>query len=84
MTHLSLHCPYIKEVWKECSKALELVCRWEGVSVLLAWEKWRRSETLEDMTTLALLVIWGVWLARNNIIFMEKVCTPTITTSLAC
>ena len=73
MTHLFLHFPYIKEVWKECSKALGLICRWEGVSILLAWENWRRPENQEVMIALPLLVIWGVWLDRNNIIFVDKV-----------
>lgn len=36
------------------------------------------------MTTLPLLVIWGVWLARNKLIFTDNMCTPTITASLAC
>ena len=36
------------------------------------------------MTALPLLVTWGVWLARNNIIFNEKVNTTSITASLAC
>ena len=39
---------------------------------------------MEFMTTLFLLVIWGVWLDRNNIIFNEKVSTPSITASLVC
>ena len=62
MTHLFLLCPYNKEVWKECLKTMGLVlaCRWEGAIILLAWEKWRRTETLEVMTALPLLVIWGV------------------------
>jgi len=28
---------------------------------------------------LPLLVIWGVWLARNNLIFQDKSCTPEVT-----
>ena len=36
------------------------------------------------MTALPLLVIWGVWLDRNNLIFADKGCTPEITASLAC
>ena len=35
------------------------------------------------MTTLPLLVIWGVWFARNKIIFTNKMGTPTITGSMA-
>ena len=39
---------------------------------------------MEVMTGLPLLVTWGVWLARNNIIFNEKLWTPSIIASLAC
>ena len=35
------------------------------------------------MKALPLLVIWGVWIARNNLIFSKKCCTPEITATLA-
>ena len=41
VTHIFVHCPFIKEVWRECQKALVLECIWEGNSVLQAWENWR-------------------------------------------
>ena len=47
-------------------------------------ENWRRLETHESMTALPLLVIWRVWLARNNIIFNDKLVTPSITTNQVC
>ena len=30
------------------------------------------------MKVLPLLVTWGIWLARNNVVFNEKICTPAI------
>ena len=36
------------------------------------------------MTTLPLLVTWGIWFAKNNNVFNDKLCTPAITASLAC
>ena len=36
------------------------------------------------MRVLPLLVYWGIWLARNNVVFKEKVCTPTITVGQTC
>ena len=39
---------------------------------------------MEVMTTLPLLVTWGIWLARKNNVFNDKICTSTITASLAC
>ena len=35
------------------------------------------------MKSLPLLFIWGVWLARNNEIFVDKSYTPAITATLA-
>jgi len=35
------------------------------------------------MKALPLLVIWGVWIARNDMIFSEKCCTPEIMATLA-
>lgn len=32
---------------------------------------------------LPLLVIWGVWLAWNNLIFQDKPCTPEVTCVMA-
>ena len=39
---------------------------------------------MDVMTVLPLLVTWGIWLARNNVVFNGKVCTPGITARLAC
>ena len=33
---------------------------------------------------LPLLVIWGVWLARNKFLFNDKACNPAITASFSC
>ena len=84
--HLFLTCPYCVQVWKECVKllGLGLECRWEGDSILLAWENWKKMESLEIMAALPFLVTWGIWLARNNLIFNGKACTPSITASMSC
>ena len=37
---------------------------------------------MESMVDLPLLVIWGVWIARNNWIFADKGCTPEITANV--
>ena len=39
---------------------------------------------LDMLVSLPLLVIWGVWILRNNLLFNDKACTPAITTSLSC
>ena len=65
-------CPYIIAVWKECSKIYGLPCRWEGINILQTWENWRISNAEDSMKALPLIVIWGVWLAQNQLIFDEK------------
>ena len=52
------------------------------MTILGAWENWRRTNSLDVMLALPLLVIWGVWLARNNSIFADKGCTPEITANV--
>ena len=84
VSHLFLQCPFIKEVWKECSRSLGFPCRWESNTVLQAWENRRTLAAQENMKALPLLVIWGVWLARNNLFFVNKACTHEITIALSC
>ena len=86
MVHLFLKCTYCVEVWIECCKLLGLGpdCRWEGASILDAWERWRRMEKMDIMKVLPLLVTWGIWLARNNVVFNGKVCTPAISAGQIC
>ena len=84
--HLFLSCPYYVEVWVECCKLLGLgpACRWEGDSIIHAWERWRHSETTKVMIVLPLLVTWGIWLARNNLVFNGKECTLEIMAGMVC
>jgi len=82
--HLFLHCSYTLAVWKECTKHFGINCVWRGYTILLAWEQWRRTCPNGSLNALPLLVIWGIWLAHNNLIFSDKCCTPEITASLTC
>ena len=36
------------------------------------------------MIVLPLLVTWGIWLARNKLVFQGKECTPAITAGMVC
>ena len=73
-------------VWVESCTMLGLdpACRWEGDTILQAWERWRRHESSDVMIVLPLLVTWGIWLARNNIVFKGKECTSAITAGMVC
>ena len=82
--HMFLQCAYVKFVWDECSKILRVPCVWEGPSIFHALSNWKVGNNLEMMEALPLLVFWGVWLERNNLLFNGKSCTPAITTSCSC
>ena len=86
MVHLLFKCTYSVEVWTECCRLLGWGpdCQWEGDTILDAWERWRRLEKVDIMKVIPLLVTWGIWLVRNNVVFNEKVCTPAITAGQTC
>ena len=82
--HLFMECWYIKEVMKECSLICGVAFRWEGTSILEGWHSWCTNPSLWNCRAIPLLIIWGVWLARNQIIFSDKVCPPGITMTKSC
>jgi len=77
--HLFLACSFTVEVWKECSVLVGSPCQWAGASIGAAWEDWWRRTTVKKLKYLPLLVIWGIWLARNNAIFNDRPCLPELT-----
>jgi len=79
VSHLFLSCSYSVEVWKECSALVGSPCQWTGASIGTTWEGWWRRTTNKKHKFLPLLVIWGIWLARNKAIFNDKPCLPEIT-----
>jgi len=79
ISHLFLSCSYSVDVWKECSNLVGSPCQWSGVSIGAAWEDWWRRTTIQKHKYLPLLVIWGIWLARNKAIFNDKPSLPEIT-----
>jgi len=79
ITHLFLSCSYSVDVWKECSTLVGRPCQWTGASIGDAWEDWWRRTTNQKLKYLPLLVIWGIWLARNKAIFNDRPSLPAIT-----
>ena len=70
-------------VSREVSTLVGFNCRWEGVSIGIAWDSWWRSTPQKHQKFLPLLVIWGIWLARNKAIFKDIPSLPAIVGSLA-
>lgn len=77
--HLFLGCPYIREVWRECTRLLGINCIWNGPSLQRAWHFWLDRRDFKPVKALPLLIIWGYWLDQNKIIFQEKPTVPEIT-----
>ena len=71
-THLFLQCRFVAEVWKECSKMSSIQYRWNGVEMEQAWKLWVSNPANKGVIPLPLIVMWGIWLARNSSIFKDK------------
>jgi len=77
--HLFMQCKYMTDVWGECSKLLGILFRWEGSSLEEAWKSWISYPAYHETCSLPILVIWGIWLARNSSIFRDKEISPEVT-----
>jgi hypothetical protein len=70
--HIFLECQFIKDVWIEVSRHLKHRCSWNGLSLEQAWQDWWSNRENKVFRALPLLIIWGVWIARNTLIFNES------------
>ena len=41
-----------------------------------AWKDWSSSPQTTQLRALLLIHIWGIWLAKNKVIFLEKSSSP--------
>jgi hypothetical protein len=78
--HLFIDCLYIKEVWTKVSRIMKQHFRWIDHSLEQAWRDWWENKELKAYKLLPLLIIWGVWLVRNEVIFKEAFLAPEKTT----
>jgi len=76
--HLFMHCRFMADVWKECSNLLGIQFRWDGTTLEEAWKTWISFPAYQESISLPLLVIWGIWLARNSSIFKDKEVSPEV------
>jgi ribonuclease HI len=79
--HIFLECRFIIEVWSEVSRLLDLRCNWIDPSLEQVWQDWWSTRIYRGLRALPLLIIWGVWLARNSLIFKGVSLVPEITTA---
>jgi hypothetical protein len=79
--HLFLNCSFIKEVWRNCSRLLGFQCTWNETTLERAWQVWLNQRDYKVVKALPLLILWGVWLAHNSLIFQENPTVPEVTTT---
>ena len=81
ISHLFITCSFSTAVWSDCLSQVGLNHRWDGDTVNSAWDRWWRSFSRSKLKALPLIIIWGIWLARNGAIFENKACLPAITSA---
>jgi hypothetical protein len=54
---------------------------WRGDRVEEALEIWVRNQDTDGVKNLSVIVLLGVWLARNSAIFEERFITPFLSTT---
>ena len=70
--HLFLNCNFSKQVWEQSQHLLSSSSKWEGPTLEDAWKIWSTSPQTTRIRALTLLHMWGIWLARNKVIFHEE------------
>ena len=51
---------------------------WTGPTLEDAWKTWLNTPQLAHLKALPLIHIWGVWSARNQVIFQDKASSPEV------
>jgi len=67
MTH-----SFTKEAWKEVECMIGKGNVWEGLDAEEAFRAWYSRKDTKKIKALPLNIDWGVWLARNLILFERK------------
>lgn len=47
---------------------------WEGPSLVEAFKLWWDAEASKSHKIIPLIISWGIWIARNNLIFEDIIC----------
>ena len=75
--HLFLGCPFSQQVWSEVISLLNLRSAWSGNSVEEALSSWWRDEGAQNHKAAPLIINWGIWIARNEVIFNGRSFSPS-------
>jgi hypothetical protein len=70
--HLFLECVFVKHVRWDVRKWLGEVSLWNKEDVGLCLQGWFTKPKLNIYRVIPFLVLWGIWLSRNNRLFAKK------------
>jgi ribonuclease HI len=62
--------------WMEASASIGQTCTWGGPSLEQAWKAWTHDPRYKELKSLPPIINWGIWLARNTTIFLDKASSP--------
>jgi hypothetical protein len=70
--------PFFFQTWRVVSSSLGFSCNWLGPSIEEAWRTWVQDHIFKNIKALPLIILWGIWIARNASIFKDKASLPDI------
>jgi hypothetical protein len=76
--HLFLRCLFSIQSWRIVSSVMGSSYSWQGTSIEEAWKSWVQNPRNKRIKALPLLITWGIWIARNSVIFKSKDSLPDI------
>lgn len=77
-THLFLDCPFSKTTWVEAQNSGFFNSNWCGPQPEATLLVWTNNQDTLSIRALPCIVIWGIWLAQNKVIFQDKWTPPSI------
>jgi ribonuclease HI len=69
-SHLFIHCPFTKLIWKKIKTIKKYKHEWKGNNLVECLTNWTVDKTVPSY--LAALICWFIWLERNSAIFEGK------------
>lgn len=65
-------CPFTKAIWEEALKLAGGNGKWQGYTVVDCLDIWFKTKSVQANKALPCIVLWALWLARNDMIFKKK------------
>jgi hypothetical protein len=65
-------CTYSQQIWRDLEGHLGLTNLWNMDTIEGCFSGWFSNTDLKPFQALPFLVLWGIWLAHNSILFEER------------